>query len=64
MATSKLTDRARDGASRRKLAGRYHAIIAVAVEGAALLLRLPLVLHIVASVLTELAFALLRQRSR
>lgn len=63
MAATNPTTR-RDGARLRRLVRRYHAVISTAVEGAALLLRLPLLVHVLVSVTTEGLIALVTGRGR
>ncbi len=59
MATTKQTDRRRARAGMPRLVRRYQAVITAGVEGIALLLRLPLVVHLLVTVATRLAIVLL-----
>jgi len=56
------TNRRPGGARLRRAVQRHHLVVSATVEGAALLLRLPLLLHVLVSAVTELAIALLTRR--
>lgn len=64
MATTNPTNRRQAGVRLRCLVRRYRAVIAAAVEGIALLLRLPLVAHVLLAMATELAIAMVTGRRR
>lgn len=64
MATTNPTNPRQIGARLRCLVRRYRAVIAAGVEGIALLLRLPLLAHVVLTMTTELVIALVTGRRR
>jgi hypothetical protein len=62
MVTTTSTQRRRRGAAFRTTVRRYRSVIAAAVQGVALLLRLPLVAHVIVTVATQVALVLLTGR--
>lgn len=64
MATTNPTSRLKAGARLRCFVRRYRSVIAAGVESIALLLRLPLGVHVLLTVTTELAITLVTGRRR
>jgi hypothetical protein len=64
MATTKPTNRRHDATQLRWIIRKYRAVITAGVEGVALVLRLPLLVHVVVTVVTELAISQFIGRGR